>query len=64
VHPQWAVISCGLRNRYHHPRREVLGELQTAGIGTASTDISGASCFRLDGKTTAPDYACGWRPGP
>jgi hypothetical protein len=37
--------------------------LQAARIGTFSTDINGATCFRLDGKTTTPDYACGWRPG-
>ena len=63
VQPQWAVISCGLHNRYGHPRIEVLEELQAARIGTFSTDINGATCFRLDGKTTTPDYACGWRPG-
>jgi competence protein ComEC len=64
VHPQWAVISCGLRNRYGHPRHEVLEELQAAHIRTFSTDINGATCFRLDGKTTAPDYGCGWRTWP
>jgi competence protein ComEC len=62
VAPQWAVISCGLRNRYGHPRAEVLEELQAAKVGTFSTDINGASCFRLDGKTAAPDLGCGWRP--
>ena len=61
VAPQWAVISCGLHNRYGHPRMEVLEALQAARIGTFSTDINGASCFRLDGKNTTPDYACGWR---
>ena len=64
VHPEWAVISCGLRNRYGHPRHEVLEELQAAHIHTFSTDINGATCFRLDGKTTTPDYACGWRTVP
>jgi competence protein ComEC len=64
VHPQWAVISCGLHNRYGHPRPEVLEELQAAHIRTFSTDINGATCFRLDGKTTTPDYACGWRNVP
>ncbi|MFZ1085780.1 MAG: ComEC/Rec2 family competence protein [Terracidiphilus sp.] len=64
VHPQWAVISCGLRNRYGHPRREVLQELETAHIRTFSTDLNGATCFRLDGKTTTPDYGCGWRSTP
>jgi len=64
VAPQWAVISCGLRNRYGHPRTEVLQALEAAGVRTFSTDINGASCFRLDGKTTAPDLACGWRQMP
>jgi competence protein ComEC len=62
VAPKWAVISCGLRNRYGHPRAEVLEELQAAKAGTFSTNINGASCFRLDGKAAAPDFGCGWRP--
>lgn len=48
VSPQWAVISCGARNRFHHPRGEVLAELQAAGVRTLRTDLSGATCFRLD----------------
>jgi competence protein ComEC len=64
VAPQCAVISCGLRNRYGHPRTEVLRALEDARVHTFSTDINGASCFRLDGKTTTPDLACGWRSGP
>jgi competence protein ComEC len=47
-----AVISCGLHNRYGHPREEILAELQAAGIRTYATDIGGATCFRLDGKAT------------
>jgi competence protein ComEC len=47
--PQWAVISCGLHNRYHHPRQEVLAELQAAKVRTFSTDINGATCIQLDG---------------
>jgi competence protein ComEC len=61
VDPQWAVISCGLHNRYGHPRIEVLRELQAAHVRTFSTDITGVSCFRLDGKTTTPDLSCDWR---
>jgi competence protein ComEC len=61
VAPQWAVISCGLHNRYSHPREEVLEELQAAHIRTFRTDINGAICFRLDGKTVAPDPTCGWQ---
>jgi competence protein ComEC len=64
VAPQWAVISCGLHNRYGHPRMEVLEELETARVRTFSTDINGAVCFRLDGKTTTPDLACGRRSAP
>jgi competence protein ComEC len=59
VAPQWAVISCGLRNRFHHPRQEVLEELQAARVRTYRTDLNGAACFRLDGKTVAPEPSCG-----
>ncbi len=58
VNPQWAVISCGLHNRYGHPRSEVLEELQAAHIRTFSTDINGITCFRLDGRSVAPDLSC------
>ncbi|HWA94619.1 MAG TPA: ComEC/Rec2 family competence protein [Terracidiphilus sp.] len=59
VHPQWAVISCGLHNRYGHPREEVLRALQESRVRTMSTDINGAVCFRLDGKTIEADALCG-----
>jgi len=58
VDPQWAVISCGLHNRYGHPRQEVLEELQAAHIHTLRTDMNGASCFLLDGAGVAPDFNC------
>jgi competence protein ComEC len=61
VAPQWAVISCGLHNRYGHPRQEVLEELQVAHVRTYRTDLNGATCFRLDGKTTTHDPTCGWQ---
>jgi len=64
VAPQWAVVSCGLHNRYQHPRPEVLKALETAKVRTFSTDINGASCFRLDGRSVTPDMACGWRVLP
>jgi competence protein ComEC len=50
VAPRWAVISCGLHNRYGHPRQEVLEELQEAHVRTFRTDLNGVSCFALDGK--------------
>jgi competence protein ComEC len=55
VAPQWAVISCGLHNHYGHPRPEVLAELEAARIHTYSTDINGATCFRLNGKFVRED---------
>jgi competence protein ComEC len=58
VAPQWAVISCGLHNRYGHPRPEVLALLQQAKVRTYSTDINGATCFRLDGKTATAESSC------
>ena len=64
VAPQWAVISCGLHNRYGHPRQEVLEALQAAKVRTFRTDVNGAACFLLNGKTTAPDPFCGLRQTP
>jgi competence protein ComEC len=58
VAPQLAVISCGLRNRYGHPRPAVLRELQDANVRTLSTDIDGAVCLRLDGKTVHREIGC------
>jgi competence protein ComEC len=64
VAPQWAVISCGLHNRYGHPREEVLDELETARVRTLSTDINGISCFRLDGAGVSPEPNCGQQQAP
>ncbi len=58
VAPQWAVISCGLHNRYGHPREEVLQALQDAHVRTYQTDTNGITCFRLDGKSVASDVGC------
>jgi competence protein ComEC len=60
VAPQWAIISCGLHNRYGHPRREVLEALEAAKVRTFSTDINGAACFLLNGNTVTADPFCGW----
>ncbi|MGA9529205.1 MAG: ComEC/Rec2 family competence protein [Terriglobales bacterium] len=57
VHPRFAVISVGARNVYGHPRREVLGRLQAAGVATFRTDEDGAVSFYLDGKSVTPSVA-------
>ena len=54
VHPQYAVISAGVRNVYGHPRRDVLERLQNDGVKTFRTDITGAVTFYLDGKSVTP----------
>jgi competence protein ComEC len=64
VAPQWAVISCGLHNRFGHPRQEVLEELQAAHVRTFSTDTNGATCFSLDGRSIKPEPGCGWQADP
>jgi len=62
VAPQYAVISSGVRNRYHHPRAEVLQALQAAHVRTFRTDISGATCFRLDRKLGVSQVHCEPQP--
>ena len=64
VAPQWAVISCGLHNRYGHPREEVLDELEAAHVRTLSTDVNGISCFRLDGARATPEPNCNLQRDP
>jgi len=59
VAPQWAVISCGIHNRYGHPRQEILEELEAARVRTLLTDVNGAACFLLDGKTAWSETGCG-----
>jgi competence protein ComEC len=55
VHPRYGVISAGFRNVYGHPRREVLGRLQQAGVRTYRTDWMGTVSFYLDGKSVTPE---------
>jgi competence protein ComEC len=59
VSPRWAVISCGLRNRYGHPRVEVLEELEAAHVRTAVTDLNGAACFELEARGAVRMKSCG-----
>ena len=59
VDPRWAVISCGLHNRYGHPREEVLSELEETGVRTYITAESGITCFELNGRTVTAEPECG-----
>jgi competence protein ComEC len=62
VAPQWAVISCGLRNTYGHPHEETLQTLEDARVKTFSTDLHGATCFVLDGRNVTAQSECGVVP--
>lgn len=42
VHPRLAVISAGYRNRFGHPRPEVVERYRAAGARTLRTDLQGA----------------------
>lgn len=64
VAPHWAVISCGLRNRYGHPNMHVLQELQAARVRTYITAVNGITCFRLDGKGATADPGCSLAQSP
>jgi competence protein ComEC len=52
LHPSAAVISCGLGNRFGHPRIPVLQRLQAADVRTSRTDDMGAVQYLLheDGR--------------
>jgi competence protein ComEC len=59
VAPEYAIISCGRRNRFGHPRQEILDRLSAAHVRTFRTDRDGATCFVLDGKTVTAQPLCG-----
>ncbi|MGI4852852.1 MAG: ComEC/Rec2 family competence protein [Janthinobacterium lividum] len=47
MHPRCAIISCGLGNRFGHPRLPVLQRLQAEGVRTARTDQMAAVQYLL-----------------
>lgn len=53
VSPQYAVISCGVRNDYGHPTKSVLSRLRDAGAKVYRTDMQGTIIARSDGKSVA-----------
>jgi competence protein ComEC len=62
IDPAWAIISCGRRNRFGHPRPEILAELQSAHVRTFRTDTAGAACLLLDGKSVTAQPLCASPP--
>lgn len=51
VRPETALISCGEKNRYHHPSDEVLNRFHELGIQTYVTAQCGELVITSDGKT-------------
>ncbi|MBQ4045887.1 MAG: ComEC/Rec2 family competence protein, partial [Lachnospiraceae bacterium] len=58
IHPQAAVISCGLNNSYGHPHQEVLDRLDERGIDYCRTDQQGCITISVseDGEWEIQSY--------
>jgi len=50
VAPRWAVISCGVRNRFGHPSRSTLDTLAEEGTVVRRTDLGGEWRWWTDGE--------------
>ena len=57
VRPEYAVISAGIRNPFHHPRREVIVRLGAHHARTYRTDWFGPVTFLIDGRGVRPVVA-------
>ena len=50
VHPQFAVVSCGLDNDYGHPHKSIVNRLENFGVEYYRTDLEGHILFKSDGN--------------
>ena len=57
VSPQFAVVSAGHYNSFHHPRPDVMKRYADLQIRTYRTDLAGAVSFYLDGVTVSAQPA-------
>jgi competence protein ComEC len=57
VHPDYAVISAGIRNPFHHPRPEVIERLAQHRAKTYRTDMFGPVTFYMDAEGVHPFVA-------
>ncbi len=51
VCPKWAIISCGKKNLYGHPHKEVLERLKNENVNYLSTSNKGAIIVHMDDRT-------------
>ena len=61
VRPDVAAISCGIRNQFRHPSREVIQRYEAMGISIYRTDEMGAVEIQMDRKGI---NARGWLEAP
>jgi competence protein ComEC len=52
VDPYIAVVGCGYRNRFGHPRADIVARYTNLGASVVRTDIEGALTFAFDGRTS------------
>ncbi|NLX61543.1 MAG: MBL fold metallo-hydrolase [Tissierellia bacterium] len=50
VDPQYAIISCGVDNKYGHPHKEIVAKLQERNIKIYRTDLDGNIVVKSDGE--------------
>jgi competence protein ComEC len=50
VQPRWAVLPVGYRNRFGHPKEEVVERYRASGAQMLRTDNAGAVLVRIDGS--------------
>ncbi len=56
VHPDYAIISAGKKNRYGHPHAEALAHMAAVGARILRTDESGTIVIPSTGSTFIPPY--------
>ena len=61
VSPQLALFQVGYRNRYRHPKAEVLERYLQRGIQTLRTDRDGAVSVRIGDQITFSSHRCEYR---
>ncbi|MCK6504657.1 MBL fold metallo-hydrolase [Myxococcota bacterium] len=57
VQPTWALISCGVGNRYGHPGEETMARLEGQGVKVLRTDTMGDLVVESDGKVLKVEAA-------
>lgn len=59
--PKLSVVSCGRKNRYGHPHKELLERLEAVGAKVLRTDQGGAVTVRCDGEAWQAEQYGGGR---